>query len=139
MTLTHVVTTAPEERHSTRISPNVNPPNCKDLCSELVGLYANPMADDVTIPRPESTRSHQPCYRLPAACNCPRLTRCLLGRKKHAARLGPITLGPLHLCVQGTDAGQARDLAVRKMPSNPDLRAERFLRFVGRCNSWPLA
>ena len=25
------------------------------------------------------------------------------------------------------------------MPSNPDLSAERFLRFVGRCNSWPLA
>ena len=25
------------------------------------------------------------------------------------------------------------------MPSNPDLRADRFLRFVGQCNSWPLA
>jgi PAS domain S-box-containing protein len=25
------------------------------------------------------------------------------------------------------------------MPSNPDLSADRFLRFVGRCNSWPLA
>jgi two-component system cell cycle sensor histidine kinase/response regulator CckA len=24
------------------------------------------------------------------------------------------------------------------MPSNPDLSADRFLRFVGRCNSWPL-
>src|SRR5258708_408142 len=35
--------------------------------------------------------------------------------------------------------GQSRDTMVRKMPSNPDLSAERFLRFVGRCNSWPLA
>jgi len=37
------------------------------------------------------------------------------------------------------NARQSRDASVRKMPSNPDLSTDRFLRFVGRCNSWPLA